>query len=911
NGSDVIVTAHSDAHINTVTIAGALTTAIGGGGGGIGVNFAGAGSGSGNSINNTVEALVVGSRVISEHGQVDLLATDNSQINADAGAVAVSLAIAQNNSTSVNATLGASVAVNDVSNIVRAAITSSESGTSSLVTAGGVGPNSGVLVSASSNSKIDALTLGGAVAAGQGTSGGASFAIAGAGSYNTINKFVEATIDNDAGTTVTASEGAINVSALDTSRINADAGGVAIAVGASSSGGTGVGGTIGFSTAINEINNHVLAHIDNTSVTAASGVTISARETAKIDALTLGGAVGVGAGGAAGVGVAGAGAGSGNTVHNEVKAFVVNGSVETTSGDFTAAAQDNSSIIANGGGLGIAVGAGTSGAGVGASLGVAFSENNVSNEVQAFAENASITAAGNVSLSAAEGATIKALSLGGAVAVGAGNGVGVGAAVAGAGSFNNITGSIKAYLDATNPTAVSANGGTVTLSTTDTSIINADAGGFAVAVGAGASGGVGASVGFSTSTNTINTEVLSIIDGVDVSALNGVQLTAHEAADIDVLTLGGAAGVGVGSSAGVGVGVGGAISLNHINNVIQATVQDNSTVTVTQGGLSLNATDESSINNVALGASLAFAGGTAATGVAIGGALSINEIQNAIEAGVQNSTINVMGPVTLIATDSATIDSVAVAATLSVAAGEAGVSFSGGGAVAQNFIGTKTNSVISGSHITSTGLIDSDAISNTSIQAVVTDAAGVGAFGEVGVGVGIGVSVARNFIGYARNNNVPADQSSHDRPTSLTTGTQVKVVDGALAGDVYRYIGTAHHNNEGIDLSVQDYGDTRLWTLINVVPIETGVQAFINDSSIAGTGALTLDAQSTASIISTVVGVATAVSGGGATGVSVGGGGAFAFNRVRNHIKASIDGDGDDGITVASAHLTANDTTKI
>ena len=133
------------------------------------------------------------------------------------------------------------------------------------------------------------------------------------------------------------------------------------------------------------------------------------RETASVQSLTIGGALGVGVGGGgAGVGVGLAGAGSGNTIKNNVEAYADLGASLTTvgSGDITLSADDTPVIVANAGGVGIGVGVSGDGVGAGASLGVAAAVNDVEDKVYADIVGASATAAGSLALSTNTGGGI-------------------------------------------------------------------------------------------------------------------------------------------------------------------------------------------------------------------------------------------------------------------------------------------------------------------------------------------------------------------------------------------------------------------------------------------------------------------------------------------------------------------------
>ena len=207
---------------------------------------------------------------------------------------------------------------------------------------------------------------------------------------------------------------------------------------------------------------------------------MTASEQATIDALTIGGAVGVGAGGAAGVGVGGAGAGSGNTVRNTIEASISgNSTVTSTGGNVSLSALDSAQIKADGGGISVGVGAGGI-AGVGASVGVGFASNLIQNDVRTTINQSDVTAAGNVAVIANESASIQAIAIAGAVAVGTGGAVGVGTAGAGAETDNTIQNSVEASIVGSQ---TDVNAGSVSVTATDSSNILASAGGIAAGVG--------------------------------------------------------------------------------------------------------------------------------------------------------------------------------------------------------------------------------------------------------------------------------------------------------------------------------------------------------------------------------------------------------------------------------------------
>ncbi len=93
--------------------------------------------------------------------------------------------------------------------------------------------------------------------------------------------------------------------------------------------------------------------------------------------------------------------------------------VNSTGGDISLNAADTSVIDSNGGGLAIHI-SGAIGAGIAASLGVAYAMNDITNTVKAFIDSSSATASGSVTLSATENDTVQSLTVGGAAAIGVG-----------------------------------------------------------------------------------------------------------------------------------------------------------------------------------------------------------------------------------------------------------------------------------------------------------------------------------------------------------------------------------------------------------------------------------------------------------------------------------------------------------
>jgi hypothetical protein len=965
----VVVSAIEDATIEALTIGGALA---GGVGGGAGVGIGAAGAGSGNKIRNTVEAIIRnGADVQSSSGNVSLLASDTATIMADAGGLSIAAGLG-GGGLGAAVSLGVAFADNNIANKVRAIIDDSEVRAPF------------VEVRARAEATIEALSFGGAVAVGAGSNVGGAVAVAGAGSYNTINNEIQASIvDRSIVRSTAAFFGAVNVNADDESTITANGGGIGIGVGVGGSGG-GLGASLGFAAAKNSITTLVRATIEASEVSAPS-LWVSATEEATIYALTIGGAVGVGAGGSAGVGIGAAGAGSGNTIRATVEAALLGiGSNRTIAniggGGITIRAQDESTIIANAGGLGAGVGAGGT-TGVGASLGVAFAKNDIQNKVRARIDFATVSAANDLHLTAKETATIEALTIGGAVAVGAGGSVGGAVAVAGAGSFNTIDNEVQATI--TDRSVINVAGSqALNINASDESSITANGGGIGVAVGAGGSaGGLGASLGFAAATNDVTTVVRATIVASEVTA-SSLAVIATEEAEIRALTIGGAVGVGAGGGAGVGVGAAGAGSRNTIRTTVEAGLfgsgANRTIANIGSGGITILAQDESTIIANAGGISAAVgAGGAAGVGASLGVAFARNDIQNTVRARVHFATINTDGDIDLTAEEKATITALTVGGAVAVGAGGsgAGVGAAVAGADSKNTIRNTVEATITGGStirpgasatnkpdITLTALDDSTITANGGGVGVA-----IGASGGAGVGAAVGFAAADNDVqntvrtlvsessieelDFNRQlGNLVMSAEATAVIQALTIGGALAVgaagaagvgVGGAGAGSRNRIKNTIESAitststvlvGKKLELTAKDRstikadggaiggavgaaGVAGVGASLGVGyarnEITNSVQAHITSSTIRTWEAVKLTAIEDASITALTIGGAVAVGVGGGAGVAVAGAGAESINAISNTVRAYVSGDASITTMTGEVVISASDKSRI
>ncbi|HEY7759786.1 MAG TPA: hypothetical protein VIA64_10275 [Burkholderiales bacterium] len=642
--TDITLLASSTAKIKALTIAGSVAAAGGAGGGGV---FAGAGAGSGNTIDGSIEALIRKGSDVTATGQVTLSAKDNSTITADSGAGGVGFAAGQGGGIALAG--AGSVAINTIG---------SDPERGRLVTAGiidsTVNAGGAVSVTAQSNAKIDALTVGFVGALSGGAGGGISFGGAGAVAINEIGATTEALIR---GSDVIQA-GSVSLTATDTSGIIADASGTGFTLALGQ--GLTAAISIGFAISANEIGNETRAVIDDSDVDTTGDVILSASSTSTIDALAVGVAVAVsGSGGVAG-GASGAGANTENSIASTVEALIRN-SEEISEQGVTAgqsvglSATDTSTITSAATSVGVSITA-SAGAALGGSIVVTPSTNTVTNSVRAGVDNSLVEAlAGDVTISATSSSTITATPVG----------VAVGVTVApasldltggGARATNTTTNTVEAFVKA-GSTVEAAQG--VSISATDTSSATAKV--VSVSVGGGL---VGVAIGVALTDNTINNTVSSFVDGSSVRAFDGdVSVLAGATQTITADAVAVAASLSIG---GAGAGA-------HSKTTIGGTVDAHVT------GAALSATGGDVLVKAAsnLTADAAANGGAGGSAVGIAVMLPTATIEGTTRAYASGNVTVADGDLEI----DANATNTATASTISVGIGLAGGA--GGGATAQ------------------------------------------------------------------------------------------------------------------------------------------------------------------------------------------------------------------------------------
>jgi len=593
-------------------------------GGGLGFGFGW------NDIDNTTSAYVADS-TLSHNNSLQVLAGNNSTIQAISASIGVSSAqqtagtIAGTASVNFidnvtdaylsNVTNGAdgdssglmrvvaedAATIQSLSGAISVAVSSKISlGFGAAVAYNAIGTQSGHRTSAyieNSTLYLDSLditatgeqtiqSLSGSLAAA--VSGKGAISAAGAVSINRIND--TATTAYIIGSPTVLVDNEISIQARNEATIQSLAGQAAIAIASKGA------GALGASVAINEIdktsdsnNIGVYAYIDDSDVTSStSSISLNALSTSSIETIAAGVQVAVGAafGGAIGGSVAI------NTIASEVDAHISNNATVIADQAITVNSDDESSIQALAGQVGIAVGKAA------LSIGAAIAENDIQNKITSYIDAATVTSNNSsVSVNALSTATIETLSAVGAVSGGAFAG-----SAAVPVSHNQINNVLDAHIS--NNSLVTAQE-ELAIIATDDSTIRSLSGGAAISIS------LGVGVGVAYAYNNIDNETKAYsANATLISNNHNIELSAESQGTIETLAASfGASGI---------AGVAGSIAYNEMANQTWA-YADGGSLTA-EGSVGIFSQARNDIDTK--GGS--FAGGT----VGIGGTVVINEVTN-------------------------------------------------------------------------------------------------------------------------------------------------------------------------------------------------------------------------------------------------------------------------------------------
>ncbi|MBD3316856.1 MAG: hypothetical protein GF344_13800, partial [Chitinivibrionales bacterium] len=493
---------------------------------------------------------------------------------------------------------------------------------------------------------------------------------------------------------------------------------------------------LNYKVSLNQAENVTNAHIANGSIVdVGAAVTLLAEDNATIDVKAVSAAISFTEGGlgfGASVGV--------NNTANTTSAFV-DDSVITSATSLEVNAKSTPIIKA--------IVAGVQGADSFA-LGASFAMNTMNNTVDAHISGTSdVTIPGAVTVHALGTPTIQALAGG----VGGSLSSSVGATAA----INNISDTIKAYIDAATITSTGAGilvkaesnavletisaggagagtfamGGSVSLNTIGTTVDAHISGGADVTAAgsvivsasdspeirslAGAVQGAGTvAIGAAFATNTISSTTLAYIEGASVESTGEtVQVIADSDPEIRALS----AGI---SGSGT-VAVTGAVSLNDIGTIVKAYAGDGASI-AGNNGIDITATDGAFIWSLSGQAS-------GSGGVSVGGAASYNKIHSSVEAYAYGATLAASGgSIRIRANESSSIETIA-------ASGAGGAYVGLAGSVAINIMDNTVVAYISTSTATAHDNILVQAVSDNEIKTYGGSAGGaiVGIAGSVSI----------------------------------------------------------------------------------------------------------------------------------------------------------------------------------
>ncbi|MEJ2723027.1 MAG: LEPR-XLL domain-containing protein [Deltaproteobacteria bacterium] len=398
-----------------------------------------------------------------------------------------------------------------------------------------------------------------------------------------------------------------------------------------------------------------------------------------------------------------------NTITDSAMAYI-NDRGKLTANSITLSSLNETDLIAAAGAAAMSTGGSDK-----TSLGIAgsFSKNVLSGKTKSYIVGATITETHALTLTAERTGDIFALTAGGSLVPDE-----KGIAIAGSVSLNKIENETETFLDRVQAVAVkstdpsSQNIGNILLSSLDTSEMLVIAGSLSY----GGKAGIGASVAlnknYNTTKATIRDSIIEHDGGLILEAINDNEIQS------------GAAGIAASKDT---LGASGAVSLNFIDNEVEASVSGSSNRNSTDNGsISLLAKDDSLIE------SLAGAVG-ASKKIGFGGALAYNSIENTITAYIDDSELETSG--------SLSVQALSLGKIKTISAGAAGAEkFTLAGAVSLNFIESTIDAHISSS-------LDIDATDSISVLA--TDSAAISALSGSVAGAGkvaIGASVGYNDI---------------------------------------------------------------------------------------------------------------------------------------------------------------------
>ncbi|MGQ3353711.1 MAG: beta strand repeat-containing protein, partial [Phreatobacter sp.] len=410
-----------------------------------------------------------------------------------------------------------------------------------------------------------------------------------------------------------------------------------------------------------------------------------------------------------GVGVTRSASGSGfggsvaaNALRDDVSAYVDGAAIRSAAGATGVDAKINASnsfdLLNIAGGLG----GSTNAMAVGAAIAVNWLSSSTKAEIRGDRRRTTLAVSGDLDMAAANDQRIDSYSIGAAA-----NTAGVGAnasdttALGFTMSLNFIDSQSQLAGDAGGVRAGIANAdvtaGSVSAAAKDLSGITTIAGGLGVKAGSSVAKGNGIGAALAVNKTAVNTSAL--VDNARVTSTSGgVAVTAvsddsTELIDGKIVSAAIGAAVDSGGSTGSAKAIGASLSLNIVDNAVTAGAINGAVVKAASGDpsrapdISFTASDDALVRALTGGAALSLRGG--GTAGAVGAAIAINVVTNAVTAKIDQSTAEAGGNVFVVAREATEIQALAIGAA-------GGKSFAAGGSITANYVSTSTRAVVTG-----------------------------------------------------------------------------------------------------------------------------------------------------------------------------------------------------------------------
>lgn len=391
----------------------------------------------------------------------------------------------------------------------------------------------------------------------------------------------------------------------------------------------------------------------------------------------------------------------------------------------------------------------------------------------------------------------------------------------------------------------------------------------------------GQAVSGSVSVNTVDDTTVAEIRSVSITHSGGVAVSAEHSPSIVAIS-GGAAISTNSSNSARNVGLAGAVTVNVIDGDTRATIVDSSLTDA--GVMSVAATHSAAIVSIAAGL------GGSARGSGIAGSVAVNSIDSDAVATVASSTVAGTS-LAVTGTDGSSI--------ITVAGGLAGGGKLGVGAgIAVNTIDATAHAIISGTSVDVTAALDVTATGSPAITAVAAGVAVViaspSADPDAPPGTTRGLALA---IGLAVNSITLDVQASliGNGTDTVNAGSVAVVADDAdasilaVAGGVAVGVSTS----EKAGATAGAGGAAFALNKIEATAASRIADIVVTTTTTGGSGGdVTVRSHSDAEIRSYAVGGAVAGAGGGGAGGSwaIAGAGALTFNDIARDVTASISG---------------------